>query len=138
MRSLVRIGLDRVVATATPEAFEAYVRDGGASSSIPVVGFDALANRSDAVVVDVRRQPEVEAGHVPGALWIPHTCLAARLDEIPRDRPLLVHCQSGVRAAVASAFLASRGYDVTYVNDTFARYRTSGAVETGTTADLAV
>ena len=131
VRMLVRIGLDRVEATATPETFEAHLREGGASAAFPVIGFGELANRRDAVVLDVRRQPEVEAGHVPGALWIPHTRLAARLDEIPRGRPLVVHCQSGVRAAVASAFLASRGFDVAYVDDRFPRYREIGPVETG-------
>lgn len=132
VRALVRIGLDRVVATATPDAFAAYVQGGGATASIPEVSFEAVRDRAgDAVVVDVRGQAEVEAGRVPGSVWVPHTRLAARLDEIPDGRPLVVHCQSGVRAAVASAFLASRGYDVAYVNDGFAHYREVGPVETG-------
>ncbi|GAB5533884.1 MAG: MBL fold metallo-hydrolase [Rubricoccaceae bacterium] len=131
VRALVRIGLDPIVAYATPKTLAGYLQDDGASQSIPEATFDAIAEHPDSVVVDVRRQPEVEAGHVPGAIWIPHTRLAARLDELATHQPLLVHCQSGVRAAVASAFLASQGFDVTYINDHFNHYREIGPVETG-------
>lgn len=137
VRDLVRIGLDRVVAYATPETLAAYLDTDARTAAIPEADFEAVADRDDdALVVDVRRQSEVDAGHVPGSLHVPHTRLADRLDDVPRDRPLLVHCQSGVRAAVASAFLASRGYDVTYVNDGFGHYREIGPVETGTPASV--
>ncbi|MEO0559374.1 MAG: MBL fold metallo-hydrolase, partial [Bacteroidota bacterium] len=114
VRALVRIGLDHIVATASPKTLAGYLQDGGAVQAIPEATFDVLEERPDAVVLDVRRQPEVEAGHIPGATWIPHTRLAARVDELAPDQPLLVHCQSGVRAPVASAFIASQGFDVTY------------------------
>ena len=130
VRALVRIGLDRVTAYATYEALAEHVQGGGAAASIPEVSFEAVAERHGEPVLDVRRRPEVEAGHVPGAAWAPHTRLAARLDEVP-DGPVFVHCQSGARAAVASAFLASQGRDVRYVNDGFGRYRDLGPVETG-------
>ena len=137
VRALVRIGLDHIVAYATPKTLAGYLQDAAAAESIPEATFDAISEHPDAVVVDVRRQPEVEAGHVPGSLWIPHTRLAARLGEIPADRPLLVHCQSGVRAAVASAFLAAQGFDVTYINDRFPHYREMGPVGTGLPAAVA-
>ena len=137
VRQLVRIGLDQIVATASYETLAAYSQAGGETATIPEVHFEAVRDRADAaVVVDVRRQAEVEAGHVPDALWVPHTRLAARLDAIPAGQPLLVHCQSGVRAAVASAFLAAQGYDVTYVNDGFPHYREIGPVDTGVPAPV--
>ena len=59
-----------------------------------------------------------------------------RLDEVPEGAPLYVHCQSGVRSAVASALLASEGYDVRYVNDGFPHYREiADDVETEAPAD---
>ena len=132
VRDLVRIGLDRIVAFATYETLAAHVQGGGATAAIPEVGFEALRDRDDeAVVVDVRRAAEVEAGHVPGSVWAPHTRLAERVGTIPTGRPLLVHCQSGARAAVASAYLASLGRDVTYVNAPFADYRALGLAEAG-------
>ncbi len=97
--------------------------------------FADLADRpSPSVVVDVRRQAEVEAGHVPGSVWAPHVRLAERAAGLP-DAPLYVHCQSGARAAVASAYLASQGFDVRYVDDGFASYRELGPVETGEPAE---
>lgn len=136
VRTLVRIGLDRVVAYATYETLATVLQGDGPSESIPEVDFQAVADRTEAVVVDVRRQSEVEEGHVPGSISVPHVRLADRLDELPRDRPLMVHCQSGVRAAVASAFLASQGFDVTYVNDGFGHYREIGPVETGSASGV--
>ncbi|MGB3544106.1 MBL fold metallo-hydrolase [Rubrivirga sp.] len=132
VRSLVRIGLDNVVSTITYETLAAYAQSGGSMASVLEVGFEDVRDRGDeTVVLDVRRQAEVDAGHVPGSLHIPHTRLAARLDEVPTDRPVLVHCQSGVRAAVATALLASRGLEVAYVNDGFPHYREIAPVETG-------
>ena len=133
VRALVRIGLDRIRATASYQALDEHVRSGGVTRSIPVVGFEAVAEPRDATVLDVRREAEVRAGHVPGSVWVPHTRLAARLDGVP-DGPLVVHCQSGVRAAVASAYLASQGRDVRYVDGAFGRYRELGAVEAGVPA----
>ena len=126
VRRLVRIGLDRVVATVTPEALASYVAAGGATASIPTVGFEAVRDRpARAAVLDVRGAAEHRSGHVPGATNIAHTRLADRLGEVPAGRPLYVHCQSGVRAAAASAFLAARGLDVVYVRDGFPRDRES-------------
>ncbi|WP_412069953.1 MBL fold metallo-hydrolase [Rubrivirga sp. IMCC43871] len=137
VRDLVRIGLDRVVAYATPETVLAYAEAGGATASIPEVDFEAVRDREPgAAVIDVRRLAEYAAGHVPDATNVAHTRLADRLDEVPAGSPLYVHCQSGVRAAVASAFLAKHGHDVVYVNDGFPHYREiADDVETGVPAD---
>ena len=135
VRDLVRIGLDRVVAFATYETVAAY-GESHETASIPSVTFADLADRpADAVVLDVRRQAEVEAGHVPGAAWAPHVRLAERVGGLPAG-PLWVHCQSGARAALASAFLAAHGRDVTYVDDAFPSYRASGPVETGVPSEV--
>ena len=138
VRALVRVGIDRVEATVTYEALAAHVGGGGAVATIPESGFGAVHDcQPGTVVLDVRRAAEVAAGRVPGSVHVPHTRLAARLDEVPGGRPLVVHCQSGARAAVASAFLARRGYRVTYVSEGFARYREVGPVETGAPAPVA-
>ena len=71
-------------------------------------------------MLDVRGADEFAAGHVKGATHIAYTRLAARIDELPSGEPLFVHCGSGMRAALASAFLASRGIDVVHVDGDFA------------------
>ena len=132
VRDLVRIGLDRVVAYATYETLAAAFEGGTEAASIPEADFESVRDRSpEAAVLDVRRQAEVEAGHVPGSVHVPHTRLAARLGEVPAGSPVYVHCQSGARAAVASALLAREGVEVAYVNDGFPHYREIGPVETG-------
>ncbi len=105
---------------------------GGKTARIEEVRFEevvAQRNAPGVAVLDVRRAAEVAAGQVPGATNVAHTRLAARLDEIPEAETLYVHCQSGVRSAVASAYLARQGYPVRYVNDAFPRYRELDTVE---------
>src|SRR5437588_1986915 len=72
---------------------------------VPEVDLAALEARSaDAVVLDVREPEEYAHGHVPGALNLPQAELATRLDELPRDRPLLVLCQAGLRSLRSAQF----------------------------------
>lgn len=65
----------------------------------------------DAVIVDVREPAEYAAAHLPGAVLVPQADLATRLDEIPRDRDLLVVCASGMRSLRAAQFLHAVGYE---------------------------
>jgi len=62
-------------------------------------------------VLDVRTPEEFVAGHVPGAINIPHDRLAGRLAEVPRDRDVVVYCRSGRRAVMAGEVLAGEGYN---------------------------
>lgn len=71
----------------------------------------AWADRS-LVVLDVRTPEEFAAGHVPGAINIPHTELAARVAELEgsRDSDVVVYCRSGARAATALGVLEKSGF----------------------------
>jgi rhodanese-related sulfurtransferase len=74
------------------------------------INIDALETRPpDAVVLDVREPQEYQHGHVPGAINIPQADLASRLDEVPRDRPVIAICQGGVRSLRAAQFLVQMG-----------------------------
>lgn len=123
MRSLVRIGLDRIVGWAPPAALNDYEAAGRTLASTEVVDLAEVRRRcrrdADVCVLDVRRASEYANGHVEGAVNIAHTRLAPRLNELPRDKRLLVHCLSGARASAAVSFLEGRGFDVTAVNDVF-------------------
>jgi hydroxyacylglutathione hydrolase len=119
VRDLVRIGLDTVAGYATFETLEAYVAQGGEMTStreIDIADLDAFRGQNGIQVLDVRRKSEFDAGHVPGAQNIAHTRLLDRLDEVPEDKQLWVHCRSGARSAVAAALLERAGHDVVYVN----------------------
>jgi adenylyltransferase/sulfurtransferase len=62
-------------------------------------------------LIDVRESSEHAMSRIEGAVLIPLATLPGQLDLVPDDRPVVVHCKSGVRSAHAVAFLRSRGYD---------------------------
>ena len=65
-------------------------------------------------VLDVRGVAEAAIVRFPFAdALIPHTEVAARLAEIPKDREILIHCKLGGRSAQAAQVLAEAGYRVT-------------------------
>jgi hydroxyacylglutathione hydrolase len=61
------------------------------------------------VLIDVREPEEYARGHIPGAVNVPQAELAARLDELPRDRTLRIVCQGGYRSIRATQFLWQAG-----------------------------
>jgi rhodanese-related sulfurtransferase len=75
-----------------------------------------LMNRSNAVVVDVREATEYAQGHIADAKHIPLAQLGERLKELTRykEKPVLLHCQGGVRSAKACDLLAKHGFTKLY------------------------
>jgi rhodanese-related sulfurtransferase len=61
-------------------------------------------------VLDVRSPEEFAAGHVPGAVNIPHDQVASRLAEIPKNKEVVLYCRSGRRSALAAETLEANGY----------------------------
>lgn len=112
VRDLAMVGLDRVAGYFTSEVIDAWWAGGRELGSVPQVGIDELARRlrrDDLTVIDVRGRAEWEAGHLPDVMHIPVGYLADRLDEIPRDRPVVVQCQAGARSAIAASVLRAKG-----------------------------
>jgi NADPH-dependent 2,4-dienoyl-CoA reductase/sulfur reductase-like enzyme/rhodanese-related sulfurtransferase len=69
-----------------------------------------LASGQPPAVLDVRNLNEYEASHLRGALNIPVDELRFRLEEVPRDRPSVVHCRSGFRSHLAARILMQNGF----------------------------
>ncbi|HLW47581.1 MAG TPA: MBL fold metallo-hydrolase [bacterium] len=83
--------------------------------------------QAGAIIVDVREPEEYAYGHVPGAVSLPQAELATRIAEVPRDRPVFVICESGMRSLRSSQFLRQIGYArVTNVRGGTAAWRKSG------------
>jgi len=120
VRELIRIGLDKVVAwMPVAEALEDdSLTDSIRRISTSEIGSE-LADHNDATVLDVRGAGEFAAGHVKGAANIAYTRLAARIGEVPTAGTLLIHCGSGLRASIASAYLAREGRKVVHVDGSF-------------------
>lgn len=68
----------------------------------------------------VRRASEFATGHLRGAKNIAHTRLHARLAEVSAAPFVLVHCQTGIRALRAIAFLRGMGHEAVVSDDAFA------------------
>ncbi|MFF5995600.1 FAD-dependent oxidoreductase [Lysinibacillus sp. KU-BSD001] len=64
-----------------------------------------------AVIIDVREENEFAAGHVKDAKNIPLSQFRERMDEIPKDVPVYVHCRSAQRSYNAVMALENSGYD---------------------------
>ena len=62
------------------------------------------------LVIDVRSAEEYAAGHVPGAVNIPHDQVPSRLAEIPKDKEVVLYCRSGRRSGLAAETLEANGY----------------------------
>jgi len=66
------------------------------------------------VLVDVRLDQERELAQIDGAMHIPMQEFAARIDEVPRENPVVVMCKVGERSYRVASFLVSRGYTQVY------------------------
>lgn len=62
-------------------------------------------------LLDVRTAAEAGRGKIDGFINIPLDSLRARIDEIPKDKPVYVHCHSGLRSYIACRILSGNGYD---------------------------
>ena len=72
---------------------------------------EKIDNKEDFVLVDVREQNEFDICSL-GGLEIPMSQIMARYQEIPKDKPVIIHCKSGKRSAnVISALEQNFGYD---------------------------
>ena len=86
--------------------------------AIPRMSAHELKQKMDArepfELIDVRETFEYEIARIDGARLIPLGEIAERADELPRDRPIVVHCHSGRRSAEAVRLLQQRGFGNIY------------------------
>ena len=75
-----------------------------------------LMNQGHTLILDVRDAPEFARGHLPKARHIPMQELSKRIEEIGKfkDKPVIVTCGTGGRAAAASRFLKRAGFTAVY------------------------
>jgi hydroxyacylglutathione hydrolase len=130
VRDLAMIGLDRIggYIDCDEETLAAWRSAGGALGSIRTMTAQRLAERlakGDVSLVDVRAGYEWADGHVPGARHIPLGQLPARFDELPSG-PVVMHCLTGSRSAIAASLVAARGREVWNLEGGFAVWKQAG------------
>jgi len=86
--------------------------------AIAVDEFNKLARNTpvDVLILDVRNQDEANAGMIKGAMLIPDEDLAARMAEVPKDKRVIAHCSTGIRAEMAYHKLKDAGYKAGFLN----------------------
>ena len=85
--------------------------------SIPNDEFMKLARDTPAnvIILDVRNSDEANAGMIKGAKLVPDEELLARIAELPKDKRIIAHCSTGVRAEMAYHKLKAAGYNAGFV-----------------------
>jgi hydroxyacylglutathione hydrolase len=119
-RELARIGIDRLTGSATGDIHE--VASGSELRSYRVASFRDLAEAFDddrILVLDVRQSGEFDGGHLRGAVNVALHELSDRIEELPADRELWIHCASGYRASIAAALLDRHSRRVVLIDDDY-------------------
>jgi rhodanese-related sulfurtransferase len=76
----------------------------------------AMNTPADTLILDVRNTDEGNAGMIKGAKLVPDEEILQRLAEIPKDKKIITHCSTGIRAEMAYHKLKEKGYNVQFVN----------------------
>jgi rhodanese-related sulfurtransferase len=85
---------------------------------ISIEEFKALAEKGAAekIILDVRDKDEAMYGMIIGAVNIPAGELKDRMKELPKDKEIITHCVTGIRAESAYADLKEAGYKAKFLN----------------------
>lgn len=96
--------------------------------AVPAVAAEEAARRVDegAVLLDVREPDEWNAGHAPDAVHVPLAALAASVDRLDKDQPVVAVCRVGGRSERAAAVLLQRGYDAVNLAGGMQAWRAAG------------
>jgi hydroxyacylglutathione hydrolase len=92
---------------------DAWEKAGFPLATLPQISVEALKGRlqeSRMQVLDVRREPEWDAGHIEGATWWPLDNFKVAPPEIDHNVPIAVHCKGGYRSMIACSLLLRAGF----------------------------
>lgn len=107
-RKLMRIGLDNIY------GYISKVEDLGLELEkeqiIDADEFKSYIGNPDVQIVDVRGLTEYETYHIEGADHIFVGTLPDHLDKFSKDKPIVIHCQSGDRSTIAQSLLLKNGF----------------------------
>ena len=85
------------------------------------------ADMSKTFLLDVREPYEYEEGHIPNAVNIPLNQLRSRLNELPKDKEVIVNCQIGLRSYIGVRILLQNGFNK--IRNLIGGYKTYSQVE---------
>lgn len=82
---------------------------------IEPAAFQALHQKEDITILDVREVDEFQAGHIEGAVNVPLSTLDKGYEQLDASKRYYVICQGGMRSERAYQFLETKGFDVVNV-----------------------
>lgn len=82
-----------------------------ASGTISIDQLAQIADDQQITFIDARNAKQYEDGHIPGAINIEWREVIARKDEIPKDRPVIMYCETGLLSSKAQLMLTLDGYN---------------------------
>jgi len=85
-----------------------------------------IAKTKDLQLIDVRSAPEFKQGYIKNAKLIPVNTLQARVQDIAKDKPVLLYCASGGRSAMALQFMLSQGFNAKHIAGGIAEWHEAG------------
>ena len=107
---LARVGIEHVVGYLK-DGVRGWEEAGNSLDKIPQITAAQLRDRlGELTVLDVRREPEWQAGHIEGAHWHSLDDFPHALPELDRDAPIAVHCKGGYRSIIAASLLRRAGF----------------------------
>jgi hydroxyacylglutathione hydrolase len=89
----------------------------------PVMTQQAFRNLKTPFILDVRTKSEYEAGHIEGSKQLHAGRVMNHLGELPKDKLIIVHCQTGARATVVTSVLRAAGFDATELGGSYVAYK---------------
>ena len=81
------------------------------SPDLTVSEVSQVIKEMDVAIIDVREEYEYNEGHIEGAALLPLGEIPDRIDEIPKDVPVILVCRSGNRSGQAYQYLTEQGFD---------------------------
>ena len=77
---------------------------------ITIPDFIKALDNANIVILDVRNDAERKTGQFKGAIHIPSDLIGSRYKEVPKDKLVIVHCATGIRAGIAYETLKAKGF----------------------------
>jgi rhodanese-related sulfurtransferase/predicted transcriptional regulator len=111
------------------QALDAYRDRRHEFEQVPLDGLRERLRTGQAILVDVRPAVEYQADHLPGAISMPLSEMALRIDEIPPDKDVIAYCRGPycVYADEALLLLSAQGRRVARLEEGVAEWREAGA-----------
>lgn len=132
--TLRSIGIDNIAGFVKPSMINDLKSQGLETESYEVMKPERVAKKvenNEVNVLDVRRENEWNEGHIPEAHHIMLGYLPDKIEEVPTDKPVVLHCRTGARSAIATSVLKANGIkDVINMQGGFSEWSKNDLPET--------